>query len=147
MTGQSTECDQVLMAIMATLDGEQPPLSQESISAHVERCALCAAAAAELRAAHARLAAVRYDGPRVDLWPPVSDRIADTANRRRERIAIIVIAAVCAVWRIGQLVFELPFPVLNAAIPLVAVTLITAWMIGDPLAIQMTTPELRQERA
>src|SRR5690606_5811197 len=63
MTGQSTECDQVLMAIMATLDGEQPPLSQESISAHVERCALCAAAAAELRAAHARLAAVRYDGP------------------------------------------------------------------------------------
>lgn len=147
MTGRSTECDQVLMAIMATLDGEHPPLSQEAISSHVERCAGCTAAAAELRAAHERLAAMRYDGPRLDLWPDVNDRIDAAANRRRERIAIAVIAAVCAAWRIVQLVFELPLPVLNTAIPLVTVAVITAWMIGDPLAIKMTAPELRQERA
>jgi hypothetical protein len=90
---------------------------------------------------------MRYDGPRLDLWPDVNDRIDAAANRRRERIAIAVIAAVCAAWRIGQLVFELPLPVLNTAIPLVTVAVITAWMIGDPLAIKMTAPELRQERA
>lgn len=147
MTGRSIECDQVLMAIMATLDGEHPPLSQDSISAHVERCSACAAAAAELTAMHARLALVRYEGPPTDLWPDVTSQISETADRRREWTAIAVIAAVCAAWRTAQLVFELPWPVLNGAIPLVAAALIAAWLVGDPLAIKMTAPELRQERA
>jgi hypothetical protein len=62
-------------------------------------------------------------------------------------MAIAVIAAVCSVWRAAQLVFELPFPVLNAVIPLIAAAVIAAWLVGDPLVIKLAAPELRQERA
>jgi anti-sigma factor RsiW len=146
MTGRSAECDQVLTAIMATLDGEEPSLSQGAISSHLERCSACAAEAAGLAAVHARLGTVRYDGPRVDLWPNVAGQLDEATNRRREWMAIAVVAAVCAAWRTAQLVLELPLPILNGAIPLVTVALIIAWVIGDPLAIKIT-PELRQERA
>jgi predicted anti-sigma-YlaC factor YlaD len=147
MTTRSADCDQVRLAIMATLDGEPPPLSQDSIASHVERCSTCRGVAAELRAMQPQLAAVHYDGPRIDLWPNVAEQLSESADRRREWMAIAVIAAVCVAWRAGQLVFELPLPVWNAAIPLITVALITVWLVGDPLAIKMTTPELRQERA
>ena len=146
MTTRSADCDQVRLAIMAAVDGEEPPLSHGSIASHVERCSTCRGVAADLAALQARLAAVHYEGPSVDLWPPVSEQIGEAADRRREWIAIAVIAAVCVVWRTGQLVFELPLPVWNAAIPLITVAVIAVWLVGDPLAIRMTTPELRQER-
>jgi anti-sigma factor RsiW len=132
---------------MATLDGEAPSSSQDVVSSHLERCSACASEARDLTALHARLAAVRYDGPQVDLWPNVEGELAEAAKQRREWMAIAGVAVVCAAWRAAQLVFELPFPVLNAAIPLIAVAGIAAWLVGDPLAIKMTAPELRQERA
>ena len=136
------------MAIMATLDGEEPPLSHDSIaSSHVERCSTCRGVAADLATMQAQLSAVHYDGPRIDLWPQVTEQISGAADRRREWMAIAAIAAVCVAWRTGQLVFELPLPVWNAAIPLFTVAPIAVWLVGDPLAIKMTTPELRQERA
>ena len=48
---------------------------------------------------------------------------------------------------IGQLLFDLPLPVLNTIVPFTALIVITAWLIGDPFAIKLSSPELRQERA
>jgi anti-sigma factor RsiW len=139
-------CDEVLAALMAALDGERPPLPAGRIEAHLQACDACRAAAVDLRALHQELTDVEYDGPRVDLWPAVSAQVVPSANARRERIAIAVIVALCLAWRTGQLLWDLPLPVVNTLVPLTALLLIGAWLVGDPLTIRMT-PDLRQERA
>ena len=139
-------CDEVLVALMATLDGERPPLPAVRIEAHLQTCDACRAAALDLRSLHTQLSAVAYEGPRVDLWPAIGAQVAPAANARRERFAIAVIVALCVAWRAGQLLWDLPLPVVNTLVPLAMLLVIGAWLVGDPLTIRMT-PDLRQERA
>lgn len=148
MTERPTgRCDDVLVAVMARLDGETPALPAEVIDAHLDRCAGCRAAVAPMQALQARIAEVHYRGPRIDLWPAVSRRIGGRSTAVREWMAFSVVTAISVGWRTGQLLFDLPLPVLNAVVPFAALLLITAWLVGDPLAIKMSAPELRQERA
>ena len=141
------ECDDVLVAVMAGLDGETPALPADAIEAHLGRCVDCRAAVAPMKALHARLTEVQYTGPRVDLWPAVSQRLGRRPDAAREWIAFAAVAVIAVSWRTGQLLFDLPLPVLNAVVPFTALMLITGWLVGDPLAIKMNPPELRQERA
>lgn len=145
-TRQDGACDEVLVAVMATLDGEEAALPAQTIDAHLQGCPRCREEVADMKAVHARLAHVDYPGPRMDLWPAINERMAERAAPR-EWMALAVIAAICVAWRTGQLLFEWPMPVLNALVPLTALLLIARVFIGDPLAIKLTAPELRQERA
>jgi predicted anti-sigma-YlaC factor YlaD len=140
-------CDDVLVAVMAALDGERSEVPRQVIDSHLGMCAGCRAAVEQMTAAQAQLPGLHYAGPRVDLWPAVSERVSRHATRRRESMGIALIVAICVAWRTGQLLFEWPLPVLNAALPLAVLMLIATWLIGDPLTIKVTTPELRQERA
>lgn len=140
-------CDEVLVAVMAALDGERTEVAPQAVHAHLQTCGGCRAAAEQMTAAQAQLSGLHYPGPRVDLWPAVGARVARTRARAREATGIALIAAICITWRAGQLLFEWPMPVLNAVLPLAALILIATWLIGDPLTIKVTTPELRQERA
>ena len=141
------DCDAVLVCLMATLDGERPPLATDVIESHLQACVACRDRAADLEGLRTRCEAMHYTGPRMDLWPTISERIDSHAATRREWMGITVIAVICIAWRTGQLLFELPLPVLNGLVPLAALVLIAAWLVGDPLAIKMTAPELRREGA
>jgi anti-sigma factor RsiW len=147
MTREVERCDEVLASVMATLDGEQAPLESETIDAHLRGCAECRASAAGLAALHGRLTEMTYRGPRIDLWPAIDAGLQADARRSRERVAFVLVAALCIGWRAAELLFELPVPVLNAVLPLVVLLVVTRWLAGDPLAIALTTAELRQERA
>jgi hypothetical protein len=146
-TPQDAGCDAVLAAAMAALDGEAPLLPGHVLDAHLRTCARCRESASEMRALQASLDGLAYPGPGVDLWPGIGGRIGATTRPVRERTALALIALLAVAWRTGQLLFEWPLPVLNALVPLAVLLMMTAWLIGDPLAIRMTTPELRQERA
>ena len=146
-TGLEAGCQKVLLAVMATLDGEEGPMSSREIDAHLDACAGCRESVARMKTVHARLASLAYDPAQIDLWPDIYSRILhDSQPHARERLAFALIAVLCLVWRTAQLVFELPAPVFNGLVPLVAAMLILHWLAGDPLAINLSTPELQQER-
>jgi predicted anti-sigma-YlaC factor YlaD len=147
MTRQGERCDEVLASVMATLDGEEAPLGKETIDAHLRGCPECRASATSLAALHGRLMEMTYRGPRIDLWPAIDAGLQADARRKRERVAFVLVAAVCISWRVAELLFELPAPVLNGILPLIVLLVVTRWLAGDPLAIALTTAELRQERA
>ena len=140
-------CDEVLLAVMASLDGETPALPADRIEAHMSGCAECRAAVATMKAFQPQLAELTLSGPATDLWPAVGRRIERQPAQARGWLAFVLVAGICVVWRTGQLVLDLPLPVLNAIVPLFLSILLARRLVGDPLAISDTTPDLRQERA
>lgn len=141
------KCDEVLVAVMASLDGERPALPADRIEAHVNGCAECRAAVASMTGLQHQLAELAVSGPATDLWPAVGRRIGHRSTPAHGWLAFLLVACICVVWRTGQLVLDLPLPVLNAIVPLFLSMLLTRWLVGDLLAISDTTPDLRQERA
>ena len=50
-------------------------------------------------------------------------------------------------WRLAQLQFELPMPVINSVVPLALLTLVLWRYTGDPFAIRVAPLQLEQEGA
>lgn len=69
-------CEDVLMAQMATADGEEPLFPREHIDAHIESCANCQQALMEANDFDQLLASHSLSDQRVDLWPAIENRIA-----------------------------------------------------------------------
>ena len=69
-------CEDVLMAQMAALDGEEPGFAKEQLAAHIAGCANCQHELKQLQALDQVLAGHTLSEPRVDLWPAIENRIA-----------------------------------------------------------------------
>jgi hypothetical protein len=144
-----TDCDNVLIAVMAELDRETDGARPAWIDAHLAGCSNCREAIAGLTTMHASLERLTYAAPAADLWPAVEARLPGrpdrSASRETQALALIVPAALA--WRALQVSFDLPLPVWSVVVPLAAMVIVLRWLGGDPLAISASTPELQQEGA
>jgi hypothetical protein len=62
----------------------------------------------------------------------------------RERGAIIGLAAGLGMWRLAQLLLDLPGPVVNSVVPLALIVLVLWRFTGDPFAIRVTPLQLER---
>ena len=148
-------CEQVQMAAMAHLDGEQANLTSEDIDAHVAGCAECRAVVAAMTTLQSQLNALDDESLdplepleplEFDVWPGVHNAItSDVAHAQPERRFLLALASVLVLWRLAQLSIDLPAPVVNSVVPF-ALTVLVLWRVtGDPFAIQVTTHQLQRE--
>jgi hypothetical protein len=72
-------CEDVLMAQMATADGEEPEFRKELLAAHVAGCANCQHELEQLRALDQALAGHKLSESHVDLWPAIEKGITKRA--------------------------------------------------------------------
>jgi predicted anti-sigma-YlaC factor YlaD len=140
----SPTCDDVQMAALARLDGEAAALPPEDIDRHIADCSACRAAVAEFTTLHAALGRVDYAQRDDDLWPAVRARASAIPSRtpRRERGAILGLAAALGAWRLAQLLLDLPAPVVNSLLPLAVMAFVLWRVTGDPFAIRVTPLQL-----
>lgn len=143
------KCEDVQAAAMAKLDRELAPLDEQKYAAHVASCPQCREAIDAMTRLYSRLDALTYEPASTDLWPAIHAQIVPRRElaRPRERRAFEVLAVLVLAWRAAQLMFDVPVPVLNAAVPLAVVIFIGWWVAGDPLAIQTVMLDEQQERA
>ena len=73
--------------LSAYLDGDLDLARREEVAAHLNACAACAAAVADLRGLSAAATALEDRAPAADLWPAIQKRIA-----ARERPGVLPIA-------------------------------------------------------
>ena len=73
-------CEDVLIAQMAAIDGEEPGFSTEQLAAHIAACANCQHELKQLQALDHVLAGHTLSEPRVDVWPAIENRIARAAG-------------------------------------------------------------------
>lgn len=132
-------CEDVLMAQMAAMDGEASRLSQELIATHIAGCANCHAELEQLKALDQMLAGHTLSEPRVDFWPAIENRIPT-------RVGWQPFAAIGALLIAYKLLELLPAHDLGLAfklVPLIIVPLLFLLIKENPFRIN---PELIQER-
>ena len=69
-------CEDVLMAQMATADGEEPAFSKELLAAHIAVCAKCHHELTQAQALDQMLASHSLSEAHVDLWPAIEKQMA-----------------------------------------------------------------------
>jgi hypothetical protein len=97
------DCDTVVMAAMALMDGESAPVDPAEIDRHVRTCRRCASEMAALRSLAGTLAPMRRAAVTADVWPAIEARL--------ERAAVFPAGLVLA----AALVFLLTWRAFEAA--------------------------------
>jgi hypothetical protein len=136
------------MAVWALRDGESASIGQSEIDDHLTTCAECRAAVAGIERLDRDLSRVDYERLDADLWPELRPAIATSS--RPEKVsagAPLGLIVVLVAWRVGQLLLDLPAPVVNSIVPLACVVFVLWRLVGDPFAIHVTPHQFRQERA
>jgi anti-sigma factor RsiW len=139
-------CDEVRMAAWALRDGESAAINRAEIDDHVAACTECRLAVAEIERLDRDLSRVDYERLDVDLWPAIQPAIAPAARPERTG-PLLGLIAVLVGWRVGQLLLDLPAPVVNSIVPLACVVFVLWRLAGDPFAIHVSPHQFRQERA
>jgi hypothetical protein len=139
----TTPCERVRLAVMASLDGEGDPPS-EANREHLSTCSSCEHWMKSLLSTAGRLEGLPYQGGQVDFWIAVERRIRQAEHREAHLSRLWPIAAVVLAWRVLQLSVDLPVPELQPFVALAA-TAAALWLVaGDPLRIETSAPELEK---
>ena len=139
-------CDEIRMAALARLDGEPALLTAAEVEAHTGTCRDCQAALPGLSALHGALDRLDYERLEVQLWPAIRQGIvAGSAARSREIGALLGLTAALVAWRLAQLLFDWPAPVVNSIVPLALVVFVLRRLTGDPFAIRSSSHLREQE--
>ena len=138
----TTDCDRVRLTLMATLDGEIDPRSAADHQ-HLTTCASCQQWLEKLQAVSGQLQSLSYPRAQTDLWTAVESRITQSDRRRGLSRWLWPIGGVVLGWRALQLFVDLPAPLLHPLVPLAAMVAVVWLIVGDPLAIETSAPELQ----
>ncbi len=139
----STDCENVRIALMASLDGENDLRSAQDRS-HLSTCASCQRWLKDLESLNGRLQDLSYRNAQADLWSGVEGRIRHSGQRLALPSGLWAFGATMLGWRALQLFVDLPVPVLHAVVLLAAAAALVWLVAADPLAIETSAPELQK---
>jgi anti-sigma factor RsiW len=72
------QCDAIVLAAMAWMDGEAAPIDRAEIDVHILTCRHCASEIATLRLVAERLAPVGRSAVTADVWPAIEAQLDRT---------------------------------------------------------------------
>lgn len=147
MTKRSLPCEDVRRAVWARLDAETATIANSDIDEHVSACPACLAAITAISRLNRDLARLEYERLEVDLWTRLEPDIAGLTSREgHDHRVFLALGVVLVAWRLGQLLLDLPAPVVNSIVPLASVALVLWRLAGDPFALRASPHYFRQER-
>ncbi len=136
-------CEDVLMAQMATADGEEPAFSKELLAAHMTSCSNCQDELKQLVALDRVLASHTLAEPHVDVWPAIEKRIAKPTRSVPGWQRFALIGLLLIVYKLFELLPAHDPGMTFKLVPLVIVTLLFVLIKENPFRINT---ELVMER-
>ena len=133
-------CEDVLMAQMATADGEEPAFSKEQLAVHMTGCVNCQNELKQLLALDPVLTSHAVAEQHVDLWPAIENRIAKPVLSWRP---FAVIGLLLVVYKLLEMLPAHDPGMVFKLVPLVIVVLLFVFIKENPFRINT---ELVMER-
>ena len=128
---KDSNCENVLMAIMAAADGESAPLSTEEINGHLSACADCREEVVRMQQVSDLFQQATRRESATDLWPMIDSRLTQQPSRSGWQLYVLAGALL--------LVYKL-FEMLPAADPGWAIKLVPLIIFGALLVFLKENP-------
>ena len=130
-----TSCEQVLMAKMAELDGEQTDISTEQVKLHLDSCDNCRAEVRRMQEVDRALQThIRHEHS-ADLWTTIGKRIGSDRSRQLGWMPFAVVAMLLVVYKLVEMVPDRDPGLAIKLVPLVIVAVLFAVIRENPFKI------------
>ena len=132
---KEVSCEDVLMAQMASADGEEPGFSKELLAAHVSGCANCHHELEQLQVLDRVLAGQTLSEPRADLWPVIENRIGKRTRSIVGWQPFALIGLLLVVYKLLEMIPARDPGMVFKLVPLVIVALLFVLIKENPFRI------------
>ena len=129
------KCEDVLMAQMASADGEETAFTKEQLTAHMAGCGNCQNELKQSQALDHVLASQTLAEPHVDLWPAVENRIAERTSSVRGWQPFALIGLLLVVYKLLEMLPTHDLGMAFKLVPLVIVILLFVFIKENPFRI------------
>ena len=128
-------CEDVQISQMAVADGEVPEFSKEQIALHLATCANCQHELKQLQALNQVLAGQTLSEPRVDVWPAIENRIAQSKSAVLGWKPFALIGVLLVIYKLFEMVPDRDPGLAFKLVPLVIVVLLFILIKENPFRI------------
>lgn len=137
------DCERVLMAKMAELDGEKPEIFGERVNLHIEQCGDCRREIEQMQYLDHVLQGQERRLPNVDLWPAVEKHIGPRTASQIGWGPFALIAVLLVAYKLFEMLPERDPGMAFKIVPLVVLTALFIMISENPFKID---PELILEK-
>jgi hypothetical protein len=137
-------CENVCLAVMATMDGVRSPLPNEVIENHLASCSGCLAEVKELKELARVLAAQGRRQHGADVWPMISERIADLADSEPLQAgkasgaaarAFVILGVMLISYKFAEMIPEADLGLLFKLVPVLLVLAVFGYLKENPFKL------------
>ena len=136
-------CEDVLMARMAEVDGEKPLLSSEQMSLHINSCENCRHVIEEMLHADSLLKKQARRQQDANLWPAVEKRLDSRAATQIGRAPFVLLGVIFVAYKLLEMLSESAPGLVFKLVPLIFVVGLFVLIRENPFRINA---ELTLER-
>lgn len=128
-------CENVLIAKMAEIDGEETEISAERISSHLATCENCSQEIARMQSADNLLKRQARQEQRADLWPAIEAQIGAKETSRNSWKPFALLGALLVAYKLLEMLPEQSFGLAFNLIPLVLIVVTFLLLKENPFRI------------
>ena len=137
-------CENVCLAVMATIDGVRSPLPAEVIENHLLSCPGCRAEVKELKELAGLLAAQERRQHVADVWPLISERLDDLADSGPLKAskasaaaarAFVILGVLLLSYKFAEMIPEANLGLLFKLVPVLLVIAVFSYLKENPFKI------------
>jgi len=133
-------CENVCLAVMATMDGTRSPLPAEIIENHLLSCPGCRAEVKELKELAGLLAAQERRQHAADVWPTISERLAGLADSGPHKAgaaarAFVILGVLLLSYKFAEMIPDADLGLLFKLVPVLLVIAVFSYLKENPFKI------------
>lgn len=129
------DCENVLMAQMSELDGEETELSTEQINLHLMECKTCRQELEQLQTVDKLFKGLMRQEQNADLWMAIEERIATKNDSSISWQPFLLLAILLIVWKLLEMLTVVSFSWLFKLVPLVLIIALFVFLKENPFKI------------
>jgi predicted anti-sigma-YlaC factor YlaD len=130
-----TNCENVLMAMLAELDGEESEISAEEKSLHLAECAACRTEFEQIQKTGNLLQRQARREPETDLWSAIEKRIQPKTAPRVGWRWFLVLGALLVAFKLLEMLPAEDFGLWFKIVPLIFVVALFGFLKENPFKI------------
>jgi hypothetical protein len=131
------DCEEIILSVMAEMDGETPLLSTEQTAQHLRQCEQCQTEIKRQKETFNFFQGQKRLAPQADLWFEIERRISDRpiSEPIRTRYFFLLLGVILVVYKLLEMIPAQDFGFLFKFVPLIFIAALFYFLKENPFKI------------